>query len=289
MDLSQLVYQRLASDEALTDRLARYAGAPAIFNSEFPSDQQAGWEGKVQYPRIEYQITMQVDTRRASAGTLAVAVYAEKNPLLAEQIEAYVKRSLKDVLMKPSGEAPFCVAWQRTEPYLLEGNAVICKEIVFDILEYPGQETTDPDPVMALNTFIKDMYPNCVVLGIDRIGDYTIPSEKPIFYCRLQNIVQDISGYCQNTITWFNCDIAVHLLCPDAETRLKLVSGLGQMLANAGEVIMLDASPMTFRGLQMNNRADYMREGQLTASCHYGCLKPSYVGANLNHVIISDR
>ena len=28
-------------------------------------------------------------------------------------------------------------------------NAVLCKEIVFDILEYPAQETTDPDPVMA--------------------------------------------------------------------------------------------------------------------------------------------
>ena len=30
-----------------------------------------------------------------------------------------------------------CFAWARSEPYILEGNAVLCKEIVFDILEYP--------------------------------------------------------------------------------------------------------------------------------------------------------
>ena len=70
MDLSQLVYNRLASDETLQKMLAKYDGQPAIFNTEFPSDQQEGWDGKTQYPRIEYQFNMQVDTQRASSGML---------------------------------------------------------------------------------------------------------------------------------------------------------------------------------------------------------------------------
>ena len=187
MDLSQLVYNRLASDETLQKMLAKYDGQPAIFNTEFPSDQQEGWEGKTQYPRIEYQFNMQVDTQRASSGMLMLAIYTEKNPMVAEQLEMCVRRSLKDVLMKPSNEAPFCVAWARTDPFMLEGNAILCKDLVFDILEYPDQETTDPDPVMALSKYIKELYPDCIVLGMDRIGEYTNPADTPIFYCRLHN------------------------------------------------------------------------------------------------------
>lgn len=289
MDLSQLVYNRLASDETLQKMLAKYDGQPAIFNTEFPSDQQEGWDGKTQYPRIEYQFNMQVDTQRASSGMLMLAIYTEKNPMVAEQLEMCVRRSLKDVLMMPSSEAPFCVAWARTDPFMLEGNAILCKDLVFDILEYPDQETTDPDPVMALSKYIKELYPDCIVLGMDRIGEYTNPADTPIFYCRLQNIALDPTGYLQHTITWFNCQIAVHLLCPDSAMRLKLIAGLNQMLGNAGEVIMLDDSPMTINAMQVNNRADYLREGQLLITGHYGCLKDSYVGKGLRKVTITDH
>ena len=289
MDLSQLVYTRLAGDDALSKILAKFNGQPAIFNTEFPSDQQEGWDGKTQYPRIEYQFNMQVDMQRASSGMLMLAVYTEKNPMVAEQIEMYVRRSLKDVLMKPSDEAPFCVAWARTDPFMLEGTAILCKDLVFDILEYPDQETTDPDPVMALSKYIKELYPDCIVLGMDRIGEYTNPADTPIFYCRLQNIVLDPNGYLQHTITWFNCQIAVHLLCPDASMRLKLIAGLNQMLGNAGEVIMLDDSPMTVTAMQVNNRSDYLREGQLLVTGHYGCLKDSYVGKGIRGITITDH
>lgn len=288
MDLSQLVYNRLAGDAALSQSLAEFAGQPAIFNTEFPSDQQSGWEGKTQYPRIEYQFNMQADVQRASSGALVLAIYTQKDPLIAEQIENHVRRSLKDVLMKPSGEAPFCVSWARTEPYLLEGNAILCKELTFDILEYPDQETTDPDPIMAMNQFIKGLYPECIVLGADQPGEYTSPADTPVFYCRLQDIQLDPNGYCQNTITWFNCTIAIHLLCPYPEKRLKLIAGLNQTMANEGEVIMLDDSPMTINYVQVNNRADYLREGQMSVTGHYGCLKDSYAGRTVRGVTISD-
>ena len=108
-----------------------------------------------------------MDTKRSSSGQLTVALYDIMDPLEVEKMEVAIRNCLQDVVMKPEGEAPMCFAWARSEPYILEGNAVLCKEIVFDILEYPAQETTDPDPVMALNRYIKNLFPECIVFGID--------------------------------------------------------------------------------------------------------------------------
>jgi hypothetical protein len=287
MDLNELVYRRLSSDSNIAGSLAKFADEPAIFNTEFPNDQDEGWGGMTQYPRISYQFNWQIDMDRASAGTLSVSVYTEKDPILCERLELFVRDTLKDVLMKAEGQAPVCVSWARTDPYLLEGNAILCKSIEFDILEYPLQESTDPDPIMALSTYIKELVPDSVVLGIDRIGAYTNPADAPIFYCRLENLQFDPTGYCQNTITWYNCQISVHLLCPDASLRLKLIAGINQRLTCDGEVIMLDTSPMTIRGTTVNNRADYLRSGQLTVNAHYGCLKDVFAVPKVRAVEIA--
>lgn len=287
MDLSQLVFERLSTDDELKSILVKYSGAPAIFNTEFPSDQQKGWEGGMQYPRVSYRFNMQADVQRSSSGLLRLNIYTEKNPIINERIEMLIQRRLKDVLMKPSGQAPFCVAWARTDPYLLEGMAVLCKEVTFDILEYPNQETTDPDPVMALSSYIKELFPESVVLGIDNIGDYTNSSEKPVFYCRLSDITK-ADGPCQHTVMWFTSNISVHLLCPDTSVRLKMIAALNQRLAVDAEVIMYDDSPMTIRGLRVNNRADYLREGQLTVTCYYGCLRDALMEPGLRKVVITD-
>lgn len=280
MDLNDLIYQRLAKCGELSAVLAEFCGMPAVFNSEVPSDQQDGWEGKSQYPRICYRVDMQVNQERASVGTLHVSIYTEKNPLVLEDIENLVRGCLKDVLMKPSDQAPFCVAWARTEPYLLEGMAVICKDILFDILEYPGQETTDPDPVMAVSCFIKELYPDAIVLGIDRIGDYTNPADRPIFYCRLEDI-QKTRGYCEHSVVWFIARVAVHLLYPDAAVRLKMIAAINQKIAIDEEIIMLDQSPMYLQELGMNSKADYFREGQLLVTGKYGCLRGNEKKHNL--------
>lgn len=281
MDLNELINKRITDYRELSERLARYAGAPAVFNTEFPSDQQPGWEGKTQYPRICYRVDMQVNQERSAAGTLHVTIYTEKDPLELEALEGLVKGCLKDVLMKPSGQAPFCVAWARTEPYLIDGMAVIFKDLLFDILEYPAQETTDPDPVMAVNVLIKKMYPEAIVLGIDRIGDYTNPGKKPVFYCSLEQI-QSTTGHCMNTISWFIARVSVHLLYPNALTRLKMIAAIQQKIAVDYEILMLDQSPMTVQEITLNNKADYLREGQVFITGKYGALRGGEKKHNLS-------
>lgn len=286
MDLNQLIYYRLIGSKDLSARLASYHEEPAIFPAQFPSDQQPGWEGKSQYPRLSYRIDMQVNQERASVGNLHVSVFTQDRLKEIEEIEDIVKGCLKDVLMRPSEQAPFCVAWARTEPYLFEGLGVIGKDILFDILEYSAQQTTDPDPVMAMNVFVKDLFPEAVVLGMDRITDYTNPADRPVFFCRLEDITST-TGHCMNTIAWFNCKMAVHLLCPDSGVRGKMIAAINRKLGVAQEVIMLDQSPMTIKSSRMNNKADYLREGQLEITGKYGCLRGGEKKHNVSYIISS--
>ena len=246
MDLNQLLYRRLSQDNLLNGTLSKYADKPAIFNTEFPPDQQEGWNGKSQYPRISYVFNKQVDTKRSSSGQLTVALYDIMDPLEVEKIEVAIRNCLQDVVMKPEGEAPMCFAWARSEPYILEGNAVLCKEIVFDILEYPAQETTDPDPVMALNRYIKNLFPECIVFGIDELSEYTIPADTPVFYSGLKSI-DSTDGHCRSSLSWFNAVISVHLLCPKPSLRLKMMAALHQSLAKDEEIIMEAVEFQTLR------------------------------------------
>lgn len=189
--------------------------------------------------------------------------------------------------MKPEGEAPMCFAWARSEPYILEGNAVLCKEIVFDILEYPAQETTDPDPVMALNRYIKNLFPECIVFGIDELSEYTIPADTPVFYSGLKSI-DSTDGHCRSSLSWFNAVISVHLLCPKPSLRLKMIAALHQSLAKDEEIIMFDDSPMVVKALKMNNNADYLREGQMSLTGYYACLKDAFKQPGISGVTIND-
>ena len=287
MDLNQLLYRRLSQDNLLNGTLAKYADKPAIFNTEFPPDQQEGWNGKSQYPRISYVFNKQVDTKRSSSGQLTVALYDIMDPLEVEKIEVAIRNCLQDVVMKPEGEAPMCFAWARSEPYILEGNAVLCKEIAFDILEYPAQETTDPDPVMALNRYIKNLFPECIVFGIDELSEYTIPADTPVFYSGLKPI-DSTDGHCRSSLSWFNAVISVHLLCPKPSLRLKMMAALHQSLAKDEEIIMFDDSPMVVKALKMNNNADYLREGQMSLTGYYACLKDAFKQPGISGVTIND-
>lgn len=289
MDLTNLVHKRLSENEYLKETLAKFGGAPAAFNTEFPPDQDEGWEGRAQFPRISFVFNKQADVQRTASGTLIVAVYNTMKMIETESLENAVRSSLQDILMKPDGETPICLSWSKTDPYILNGNEVLCKEIIFDILEYPTQETTDPDPVAALNHYIKECFPDSMVLGIDKFQNQIIPAEAtPIWYTGLTSIAE-VTGHCMHSIIWYDASLAVHLLCPDTGQRLKMVAALEQRLGREWRITMLDQSPMTVKTVKMDNKADYLREGQISAVVRYGCLRESIRDNVLNNVFINDH
>lgn len=285
MNLEELICKRLSEAKNLTKCLTWYAGQPAIFTPEAPGDREAGWGRATQYPRAVFNFDMQADGERKSAGTLSVAVICRNDSeAVPELIEPAVKKALKDVLLKDDNGTLYAFAWARTEGFSMteeKNELLIGSEIRFDIMEYPQQETTDPDPIMAIARYIKDLYPDSIVVGIDKMADETEASkEAPVFYCRLTEIEKLEET---NTVVWMNGKIAISLLCPDGATRLKMAAAVLNSLSLDGEVTMLDDSPMFMERLTANLKSDYLKDGQIFVTGRYGLLRYKAVGYPLRH------
>lgn len=285
MNLEELICKRLSEAKNLTKCLTRYAGQPAIFTPEAPGDREAGWGRATQYPRAVFNFDMQADGERKSAGTLSVAIICRNDSeAVPELIEPAVKKALKDVLLKDDNGTLYAFAWARTEGFSMteeKNELLIGSEIRFDIMEYPLQETTDPDPIMAMARYIKNLYPDSIVVGIDKMADETEASkEAPVFYCRLTEIEKLEET---NTVVWMNGKIAISLLCPDGATRLKMAAAVLNSLSLDGEVTMLDDSPMFMERLTANLKSDYLKDGQIFVTGRYGLLRYKAVGYPLRH------
>lgn len=277
MKLEELIQKRFVSTAALTERLTTYNGVPAVFSSEAPGDEQEGWGGETQYPMVTYNYDLQANEERNSAGSLSVSVFCQNTTdVFPEDIAPIVKECLRDVILLPEGGTPYCFTWARTEAFTMGEDAgkagvVIGCEVRFDILEYPSMETSDPDSVMAVDKYIKELYPKCLVMGYDRMEEITEASaDQPVVYCRLISSEKQEET---NTVAWMDDRIAVHVLCPESTVRLKMAADIANHLSLDGEVIMLDYSPMFIKRLQVNYKSDYLKEGQVFITGHYGLLR----------------
>lgn len=285
MTLEELIYKRLSEAENLTKHLAKYSGQPAIFTPEAPGDRESGWGRATQYPRAVFNFDMQADGERKSAGTLSVTLICRNDSeAVPELIEPAVKKALKDVLLKDDNGTLYAFAWARTEGFSMteeKNELLIGSDVRFDIMEYPLQETTDPDPIMAMARYIKDLYPDSIVVGVDHMADETEASkEAPVFYCRLTEIEKLEET---NNCVWTNGKIAISLLCPDSSTRLKMAAAVFNSLSLDGEVTMLDDSPMFMERLTANLKSDYLKDGQIFVTGRYGLLRYKAVGYPLRH------
>lgn len=285
MNLENLIYKRLSEAKDLTKHLTTFGGKPAVFTPEAPGDRAVGWGTTTQYPRIVFNFDMQTDGERKSAGTLLVSLICRNDSdAVPELIEPTVRECLKDVLLKDDSDTLYAFAWARTDGFSMteeKNELLIGSEIRFDIIEYPCQETTDPDPIVAMARYIKGMYPDSIVVGIDHMDDETEASkEAPVFYCRLTSIDKLEET---NTVVWMNGKIAVSLLCPDSPTRLKMAAAVGNSLSLDGEVEMLDGSPMYIDHMTADLKSDYLKNGQIFVTARYGLLRYKAVGYPLRH------
>lgn len=291
MILEELIYKRFVSSENLVKQLASFQGAPAVFSPEPPEDSQEGWEGKSQYPKLIYSFDLQANEERHSAGTLSVSLLCKNTTeVMPEALEALVRDCLRDVILKPEGGSPYCFTWARTDGFTVgeeKSSLTVGSEIRFDILEYPSQETTDPDPVAAMDRYLKALYPECLVMGCDRMGEMTEATmQQPVIYCRLAALEKAEET---NTVAWMDGRIAIHILCPSPEHRMKLAAGIANRMSLDGEVILLDHSPMFLKGLSVNYRADYLKEGQILVTGHYGLLRYRPAQHRLQQGKLNDR
>lgn len=285
MTLEELIYKRFTEYGPLTSRLTRYQGRPAVFSPAPPEDIRDKWEESEQYPRIVYSYDMQANTERKTAGTLNVELYCQNRAeTVPEDIAPEIRKCLKDILLKAEDGSLYAFAWSRTDAFEIRENKndlIIGCDVRFDILEFTNQETTDPDPIIATSRYIKRLYPDCIVVGLDHMEDITEATvEKPVLYCELTSVEKGEESY---SVTWMNGVIAVHIFCPDSSVRMKMSTALANRISLDGEIILLDTSPMFIRNLRIDNKSDYLKEGQLFITGRYGLLRHKQKRYTLNH------
>ncbi len=277
MSLEELIYQRFINTKELIKQLATYTNRPAIFSTTSPKNNQQEWEGGIQYPKIVYQLDLQANKEQKSAGILLIFLYCQNtDKVVLEEIKLIIKNTLKDVLLTPEDGTPYAFNWVRTKGFevtetIPNNQLLIGSKIQFDILEYSSQETLDPDPILGINQYLKELYPDSIIIGIDHIKTITqISKEVPALYCRLISVEKTEET---NNVVWMDIKIAIHFLCPNHKVRLKYATFIMNRLSLDKEIILLDRSPMFLKHLQINNQLDYLKDGQIFITGRYGLLR----------------
>lgn len=279
MTLEDLIYTRLTGAEGLAGKLARFSGAPAVFYQSAPGDTDGGWDGRRQFPRIDFVVDMQANPERHSCGILTLNIWCDEQGIAPEALEPEVRGTLQDIFIQPEEGPPFSLAWARSESFEQRSQAnpvalVTGITLLFDLYAFPAQETTDPDPILAVNEYAKKWAPGAVVIGKDALQTFqAATTEHPILYFRLAAL----QTYQEtNTVAWMDGVIAGHIYAPE-ESRLKWLKALVDHLALDGEITMLDTSPMFLRGIKADSTADALTTGQLRLQVRFGLLRrPSY-------------
>lgn len=265
MTLEELIYKRI-SESAAAERLALHNGAPAVFFGPVPTDTDPGWAGAEQYPRISYTIDMRANPERQTAGNLYLDVWCLDSGTAPEAVEPSVRAALCDVIVAPHEQPPYSLAWVTSETFeatkqLDKSARIIGVTVTFDLYALPQQETTDPDPIMAMNAFTNRWSDAVTVIGSDRMGEYTEPSdERPAAYFRLANyhLAQET-----HTVAWMEGVLVGHMIAPTYAGRQRWLKALADELATRGEVEMLDTSPMFIRALEVDGSLDPLTAGQM--------------------------
>jgi len=273
--LEDLIYSRLTGSEGPADRLARFNGGPAVFYQTAPEDSADGWDGKRQYPRIDFVVDMQANPERHSCGVLSLNIWSSEQDEPPEAIEPDVRAALRDIFIQPDESPPYSLSWARSDAFEMNNQAnpntlVTGITILFDIFAFPAQETVDPDPILAMNEFTKLWAPDAIIIGRDTLEQFqTATAERPIFYFRLVSMQNQRET---NTVAWMDGVIAGHIYAPEEE-RLKWLKALTDILIYRGEVTMLDTSPMFLRGIKADSTADPLTAGQLRLQVRFGLLR----------------
>lgn len=277
MRLEELLYKRISGAKYGDDvELAWFDGTPAVFFGPCPEDADTGWGDNRQYPRISYTMDLRGDPDRQTTGTLYADIWCTEDGPAPECFEPVLRSTLCGVIMAPDGVPPCSFVWRTSDTFRSNKETdpvkVIGVTVSFDMYSFPGQETTDPDPVLAMCEYFRTVYPEVSVINQITMPDFTEPSEeRPAVYVRLGEYEIDRETH---VVAWMNGQINCHVFAPGAAARRKWIKAITDDLSCRGEVIMLDDSPMFFRSVKADTNMDPLSYGQIQLGVQWGILRP---------------
>lgn len=278
--IEQIIYEFISGNEEITKHLATYADTPAVFMNQAPLDNLELWGNGPQYPRIIYELNMQGNPERKVSGFLSVDFYFNTDSdLFIETIEPIIKNELDGCFFSDDTDT-MSVQWQQSDPFVSpeDGNRIIGITCTFDVVAFPPQETSYPCPVRAFNKWVKELLPNLIIIGTDKLQTAWKPTdETPAIYCVRKAITtSDMKG--NYHVTWFNARLQAYIMAPSSQTRSIILRKIAEQLQIQTRIILEDNSPLMIRSMTLNDSADQLKEGQLTIDTTYGILRtyPQY-------------
>lgn len=270
------------------NQLAVYMNMPAVFNHSVPDDMDDNWQ-EAQYPRCVFDLNMQADAERKIAGRLLIDVMCENEVqgVQPEELAELVKSEIDGCFFSTS-DLTISAQWRTSDNFTENDNKVSGITLNFDVLAYPVQETEYPDPVLAVNLWLKTLYQNARVIGRDTLPKVWKPSdESPAIYCRLSDLVE---GRMKSTaaVTWIGAIMRVNIMAPSEKVRSVISKNSIQILANATRLILNDGSPMLIDKVSANMGADPMKEGQVQIRATYGVLN-DFSGTPLKNIFVTGK
>lgn len=282
------IYDYLKNNPLITQFLASYGGNPAVFLQEAPGDTDAGWDGE-QYGRLVFGVDYAGDPERAVSATLWVDVYSHKDGPDPENIAPVVSDEMDNRFFADGNEV-IALAWNATSGFQETRNDKLINGVTltFDVLYFPSQLTTNPDPVEAINRWTKERVQDALVIGIDELPESWTPRENPTIYWRLGNIGPSTLYPDTFHCTWHSVDLSGHIMIDDTNTRLTVCKVLVDKLAASEPVIMADKSPMFITRIAARTANDAIKTGQITVSASYGVLRKYQKAPILNIANLSE-
>jgi len=284
MTLEELIYDKLINDAVLPGQLAQFGGQPAMFERQAPGDADEGWSGE-QYPRADYIVDRAEDPERRVEGTAAFNIWCLTSSAVGpEEIESRLRELLDGAVFHPTNEPVTALRWSRSDVFEStredDDELVIGITVLFDLLAFPTQTTTTPDPVAALNNWASANFPE---LQVDP-AMWAPTDNTPAIYWRLAGI-QVAEQWA--AVSWLDATLVAHILAPTPAGRLPWIKKITERLAVDRSVALDDGSPLFFRTVTADSQADHLRAGQIRLTARYGVLVRKEAVSTLNQATIS--
>ena len=268
--IEEVLYKALQGSDTFAGILAKHDGKPAVFYSSAANGADANW-GAEQYPRCNYMIEWLNDAERKRAGVLTIDVFCINEA--PEDIGESLVSEFSGAFMAKN-EQTYSIIWSRTDPFEVEGSEprVVGVSVYFDIIAFPIQETTTPDPVLSTMAWIKNGWPDVHVVGVDESVEFWKPTdENPVCYVRMSGETSNVKP--TYVCSWLNANVVIHIICPSVKARMEWIKRFTNVLALEAEIITDDGSPMFIKSTTVDNGANPITAGQLIFVGEYGVLR----------------
>lgn len=294
--IRQLIHEQVSADTQIAGMLAAYNGAPAFFYQKAPSDSRKGW-GNPRYPRVDFNLDTRHDPERKTAGTLTVNIWCTNEcPAIGtidpdKAIEQRLMELISGTFYTGADRTTICAEWERSDEFMFEGGSntrdntapeVYGITMTFELLEFPEQISTTPDPIQGLNAWIKAHFAPMVAIAYDEMPPVWKPSdEHPAIYWRFEGTAS--TNRQSYAVTWFTGTFAAHVITENVTERNKWTKAIIEWAQLDGEVILADTSPMFINRIAVRHNADPLRDGQIALTGQYGALRVEDAQIRLLH------